>query len=202
MPVRSILLVPVCLAILALAAGHALAQRAGSARPLRAVGSDKINLNTCTLEELQNLPGVGPAMGAHIMAGRPYESLDDLARDGVPLSTIEQIRSLVILGPLVPAASPWPGKRPGDEPPPKTANPIDLNTASAAQLQRVLGVRPEMAHWIIAGRPYRTLDDLSDAGIPQNTVDAILMLIMADQATLTPVPVVRPQTDGLPKPAN
>ena len=55
-------------------------------------GANKIDLNTCTLEQLQNLPGVGAAMGAHIMAGRPYRNFDDLARDGVPLSTIEQIR--------------------------------------------------------------------------------------------------------------
>jgi DNA uptake protein ComE-like DNA-binding protein len=60
---------------------------------------NKIDLNTCTLEQLQNLPGVGPAMGAHIMAGRPYRSFDDLARDGVPLSTIDRIRTLVTVGP-------------------------------------------------------------------------------------------------------
>ncbi len=60
---------------------------------------NKIDLNTCTLEQLQNLPGVGAAMGAHIMAGRPYRTFDDLVRDGVPLSTIEQIRPLVTVGP-------------------------------------------------------------------------------------------------------
>lgn len=60
---------------------------------------NKIDLNTCTLEHLQNLPGVGAAMGAHIMAGRPYRTFDDLLRDGVPLSTIEQIRPLVKVGP-------------------------------------------------------------------------------------------------------
>lgn len=62
-------------------------------------GVNKIDLNTCTLEQLQNLPGVGPAMGAHLMAGRPYRSFDDLARDGVPLSTIDRIRTLVTVGP-------------------------------------------------------------------------------------------------------
>ena len=30
---------------------------------------------------------------------RPYRTFDDLARDGVPLSTIEQIRPLVTVGP-------------------------------------------------------------------------------------------------------
>ena len=70
-----------------------------AAKPKGGPGANKVDLNTCTLEQLQNLPGVGAAMGAHIMAGRPYRSFDDLARDGVPLSTIDQIRSLVTLGP-------------------------------------------------------------------------------------------------------
>ena len=70
-----------------------------AAKPRGGPGANKIDLNTCTLEQLQNLPGVGPAMGAHIMAGRPYRSFDDLARDGVPLSTIDRIRTLVTVGP-------------------------------------------------------------------------------------------------------
>ena len=70
-----------------------------AAKPRGGRGANKIDLNTCTLEQLQNLPGVGAAMGAHIMAGRPYRNFDDLARDGVPLNTIEQIRGLVTVGP-------------------------------------------------------------------------------------------------------
>ena len=70
-----------------------------AAKPKAGPGTNKVDLNTCTLEQLQNLPGVGAAMGAHIMAGRPYRSFDDLARDGVPLSTIDQIRPLVKVGP-------------------------------------------------------------------------------------------------------
>lgn len=70
-----------------------------AAKPKGGPAVNKIDLNTCTLEQLQNLPGVGAAMGAHIMAGRPYRNFDDLARDGVPLSTIDRIRSLVKVGP-------------------------------------------------------------------------------------------------------
>jgi DNA uptake protein ComE-like DNA-binding protein len=59
----------------------------------------KIDVNSCSLEDLQNLPGVGAALGAHIMAGRPYRSFDDLSRDGIPMSTVDQLRSLVSFGP-------------------------------------------------------------------------------------------------------
>ncbi len=38
-------------------------------------------------------------MGAHLMAGRPYRTLGDLARDGVPLDTIQKIAPLIVTGP-------------------------------------------------------------------------------------------------------
>jgi DNA uptake protein ComE-like DNA-binding protein len=79
--------------------GKGKTRTAVAAKPRGGPRVNKIDLNTCTLEQLQNLPGVGAAMGAHIMAGRPYRSFDDLVRDGVPLSTIEQIRPLVSVGP-------------------------------------------------------------------------------------------------------
>ena len=59
----------------------------------------KININQCTLEQLQSLPGVGAAMGGHIMAGRPYRTIGDLARMGVPLDTIQKIAPLIVMGP-------------------------------------------------------------------------------------------------------
>jgi DNA uptake protein ComE-like DNA-binding protein len=60
---------------------------------------NKVDLNSASLEQLQNLPGVEPGMAAHILAGRPYMIMDDLARNGIPLNTIERIRPLVTLGP-------------------------------------------------------------------------------------------------------
>ena len=58
-----------------------------------------------------------------------------------------------------------------------------------------------MARWIIAGRPYRTLDDLTDAGIPQPTIDGMLMLIIAHQLTIVPPKVRLESPEELPKPA-
>jgi competence protein ComEA len=59
----------------------------------------KININTCTLAEIQALPGVSPAMGAHILAGRPYRNFQDLERDGVPLNVVARLRGVVTFGP-------------------------------------------------------------------------------------------------------
>jgi DNA uptake protein ComE-like DNA-binding protein len=79
--------------------GYVIGKQPQTRVPRGGPGTGKIDLNSCTLEQLQNLPGVGAAMAAHIMAGRPYQNFDDLARDGVPLSTINQIRPLVKVGP-------------------------------------------------------------------------------------------------------
>ncbi len=64
----------------------------------------RIDINTATQAQLETLPGVGPATAKKIIAGRPYNAVDDLANAGVPASTIEKIRPLVKVGPAGQAA--------------------------------------------------------------------------------------------------
>ncbi len=40
----------------------------------------RVNINTATLEELDTLPGVGPATAQRIVDGRPYNTIEDLMR--------------------------------------------------------------------------------------------------------------------------
>jgi len=58
----------------------------------------KVDINNATLSDLQNLPGVGPSMGAHIMAGRPYSNFDDLLRDGVPQNVVQGLKDKITFG--------------------------------------------------------------------------------------------------------
>jgi DNA uptake protein ComE-like DNA-binding protein len=70
-------------------------RRPASAPP--APGS--IDLNHASVEELQRLPRVGPAMAERIVAGRPYRTVGQLRRvRGIGDATFRQIEPLVRVG--------------------------------------------------------------------------------------------------------
>ena len=50
-----------------------------------------VDLNSASLADLQTLPGITPDYARKIVAGRPYRSMDDVMRAGIPRAIIEQI---------------------------------------------------------------------------------------------------------------
>ena len=82
-----------------LIASPGLLLQAPSLRTSTAPGLGRLDLNRATLEQLQSLPGVGLTWAPRILAGRPYRSLGDLARDGIPFTTIDTLSQQVELGP-------------------------------------------------------------------------------------------------------
>jgi competence protein ComEA len=59
-------------------------------------GSELINLNTATLDQLDTLPGVGEVTAQKIVAGRPYGKIEDLLNvDGIGEAKLAKLRALI-----------------------------------------------------------------------------------------------------------
>lgn len=176
-----------------------------------------VDLNTATEKELEGLKGIGPANAKKIIAGRPYTSVEDLKRIGLPEKTIQALKSQVTVGGTAPAKEPAVKEKPpakekaaAKEKPavkakeaPSPAPPaklVDLNTASLKELEALKGVGPANAKKIIAGRPYKSMDDLKKAGLPAKTIEAL-----KSQATVSapapPTPQAAPPAAKPPTPA-
>jgi competence protein ComEA len=73
----------------------------GAAKPTPGV---KININTAGAADLEQIPGIGPALAQRIVADReqngPFKSVDDLARiSGIKAGIIARLRDYVTTGP-------------------------------------------------------------------------------------------------------
>jgi hypothetical protein len=66
---------------------------------------------------------------------------------------------------------------------PGTLPKLDLNTASLDQLQKLPGLNEATAKKIIAGRPFKSIDELQRVGLTKPTIDKLApMLTVGDVA--------------------
>ncbi len=163
-----------------------------------------IDINTASEKELESLKGIGPGMSKKIVANRPYKSVDELSRAGIPAKTIESIKPYISVGnhpsvPLpnqkpqdprelqpkqkVPAITP---AEPSQKPASKASSPnklapgqtVNINTATKDQLESLPGIGPVKAQAIMEGRPYAKPEDIMKVrGIKEGTYKQIKDLI-------------------------
>lgn len=176
-----------------------------AARPTEPVSpAAAVDLNRADRAELEQLPGVGPKLAAAIDAHRRdrggFRSVDDLRTvPGVGPVMIDKLRPLVRVEPpaaVVRVADPELPPRvraqaPKDEPkarPPAVRNklqpgdpPLDVNASTADELQRIPYVGPVTAAAIVAGRPFRTVDELDRVrGIGPKTLEKLRPFVVVN----------------------
>lgn len=126
-----------------------------------------VDLNKASEEELTELPGVGDATAKKIIANRPYTTAEDLTKAGLTEAKIAKI------APHVTQTHATVKKiDPATHVPMKMAK-VDINKATAAELEELPGVGEATAAKIIKGRPYKDEEELVKAGVPQKTADKI-----------------------------
>ena len=71
----------------------------------------RIDLNTASEKQLQELPGIGEAFSKKIVAARPLKTIKELSKLGIPSTTIEKIRPLSTLSVTRPGGKVKPPKK-------------------------------------------------------------------------------------------
>jgi DNA uptake protein ComE-like DNA-binding protein len=141
--------------------------------------SNPLDPNTASAQELEKLPGIGPAAAQKIIAARPLRSVDDLA------AAIGRKRALRLLSKLTPLARARVPERVATNRVESVTTPaapqlsanrrINLNRASAAELEQLPGVGPALALRLLAARDsLRVFRDWSQIDAVQGVGPALL----------------------------
>jgi competence protein ComEA len=155
----------------------------------------RLDLNRATRSELALLPGLGPAKAQSVDDYRrqhgPFRKLDDLHNvPGIGPKTFDKVRPWLFVGEI--ALAPMPPNTPrtsASAAPTSKATAltaaINVNTATAAELQKLPGVGPKTAQRILDERalrgPFKTVDELRRVpGIGPKTLEKLRPHIIVD----------------------
>jgi competence protein ComEA len=188
---RLVVLVGVAV-VLAAGGGELLSVRDARAQVAAKKKSALVDVNTATAEQLQTLPGIGPAIAKAIIDGRPYSSVNDLERvKGLGATRLAELKGKVTAS-RAPAGGAAAKKKMTAAP--KATGMVNVNTASAAELQELPGIGPVLARAIIDGRPYSSVEDLERVkGLGESRLEDLTDLVTTGNA-----PAATPRTATKP----
>jgi competence protein ComEA len=153
-----------------------------------------VDINNASQKELEALPSVGASTAKKIIAGRPYKSADELSKAGLSAKAVDKIKPLVTVGgaqaaPLTTAATKATSavKEPKAVAQKAVTGLVDINNASQKELEALPSVGSSTAKKIITGRPYKSVDELSKAGLSAKAVDKIKPLVTVGGASAVPL---------------
>ena len=157
-------------------------------RDLPLAAGERLDPNLASEIELDRLPRVGPALAGRIVAYReangPFRTLADLdAVPGIGPVLLATITPLIDL-PAAPPPAPMPEtvrRSPAGRAGSSSTGTLDLNRASAAELERLPGIGPALAERIVQWREehglFRTVAELERVpGIGPRTVERLAPL--------------------------
>jgi DNA uptake protein ComE-like DNA-binding protein len=120
-------------------ASESTSSKKATAEPKSSAGTEthggRIDVNTASEKELEDLPGIGASSARKIIAGRPYKSLDDLSRSGVAASSLEKARPHLMVGTaqkVAPAVAGAPGVGAGSSTAARKTKSEAASTSSSA----------------------------------------------------------------------
>ncbi len=178
-------------ALVATASAQATKSTAETAKPAAKKAVGKIDLNKATAEQLQELPGVGPVHAADIIKARPFKTVSDL-------KSVKGIHESLYTSLL-------PHVKVTEEPEKKAmTKKVDLNTATADQLQELPGIGPVRAAEIIKARPFKSVEALKDVkGMTESAYTELVPHVIVHTAA-TPKPTMTKEkmtrTEATPTP--
>jgi competence ComEA-like helix-hairpin-helix protein len=164
-----------------------------------------VDINNASQKELEALPSIGESAAKKIVAGRPYKSVDELSKAGLSAKVIDKIKPLVTVGaaqakPVVVAATKATSavKEPKAAAQKAVAGLVDINNATQKELEALPSIGESAAKKIVAGRPYKSVDELSKAGLSAKVVDKIKPLVTVGGATAAASTAVATVADSKP----